>query len=606
MYQSFEEARAPAASGDRVKAIQRALKSRRLKALLVPHSDQHQNEFLPPAEERLAWLTGFTGSAGVAIVTEKGSALFVDGRYILQAPKQVDTKVFEVLQVPEAKPSSWLVDKLARGNAVGYDPALHTIKEIERLTKTLSAAGIKLNPVAENPIDAEWGEDRPEPSSAQIFLQPFEFAGRRTQDKITEVQAELADAGHDAVLLTVPDSVCWLFNIRGGDIKHTPIALAFAIVPASGSPTLFIDEAKVGDSVRTALNPFIDIAPLDQLDDKLKSLATDKAKVRLDPETVSMRFARALEADGAKFVSGDDPCTMPKALKNTAEIEGTRVAHIRDGVAMARFLAWLDEVGDSGKVDEVSAAIRLEGFRRETGQLKDISFDTISASGPHGAVVHYRPTNDSKRVLDKGSLYLIDSGGQYVDGTTDITRTVAVGKPTAEMRRHYGIVLKSHIAIAAARFPKGTRGQDLDPYARRPLWEAGLDYDHGTGHGVGSYLSVHEGPQRLSRLGSEVFEPGMILSNEPGYYREGKYGIRLENLILVTPLEKIEGGDRKMLGFETLTLVPFDRRLIDPKQLMPWELAWLNAYHARVRREIEPRLLSDDRPWLRHATAPIG
>jgi Xaa-Pro aminopeptidase len=606
MYQSFEEASAPAASGDRVKAIQRALKSKRLKAFLVPHSDQHQNEFLPPAEERLAWLTGFTGSAGVAIVTEKGSALFVDGRYILQAPKQVDTGIFEVLQVPEAKPSAWLVDKLVKGNAVGYDPALHTIKEIERLTKTLSAAGIRLNPVAENPIDAKWGEDRPEPSSTQILLQPLEFAGRRMQDKITEVQADLAEAGHDAVLLTVPDSVCWLFNIRGGDIRHTPIALAFAIVPASGRPTLFIDETKVGDPVRTALNPFIDIAPLDQLDEKLKSLATDKAKVRLDPDSVSMRFARVFETNGSKFVPGDDPCTMPKALKNTAEIKGARSAHVRDGVAMARFLAWIDEVGDSGKVDEVSAAMRLEAFRRETGQLKDISFDTISASGPHGAVVHYRPTNASKRVLDKGSLYLIDSGAQYVDGTTDITRTLAIGKPTPEMRRHYGIVLKAHIAIASARFPKGTRGQDLDPYARQPLWEAGLDYDHGTGHGVGSYLSVHEGPQRLSRLGSEVFEPSMILSNEPGYYLEGKYGIRLENLILVTALEEIEGGDRKMMGFETLTLVPFDRRLIDPKQLVPWELAWLNAYHARVRREIEPRLLSDDRPWLRHATAPIG
>ena len=606
MYQSFEEASAPAASGDRVKAIQRALKSRRLKAFLVPHSDQHQNEFLPPSEERLAWLTGFTGSAGVAIVTEKGSALFVDGRYILQAPKQVDTEIFEVLQVPEAKPSSWLVGKLAQGASVGYDPTLHTIKEVERLTKTLSAAGMKLKPVDKNPIDAEWGEDRPKPSSAQISLHPHEFAGRATQEKIAEIQAKLVEAEQDAVLLTAPDSVCWLFNIRGGDIKHTPIALAFAIVPAKGRPTLFIDEAKVGDPVRVALNPFIDIAPLDQLDEKLKSLATDKAKVRFDPDSVSMRFARALEANAAKFVAGEDPCILPKALKNTAEIEGARAAHVRDAAAMARFLAWIDEVGDSGKVDEVSAAIRLEGFRRETGQLKDISFDTISASGPHGAVVHYRPTNASKRILDKGSLYLIDSGGQYVDGTTDITRTLAIGKPTAEMRRHYGIVLKAHIAIAAAHFPKGTRGQDLDPYARRPLWEAGLDYDHGTGHGVGSYLSVHEGPQRLSRLGSEVLEPGMILSNEPGYYLEGKYGIRLENLILVTPLEQIEGGDRKMMGFETLTLVPFDRRLIDPKQFMPWELAWLNDYHALVRREIEPRLLSDDRPWLRHATAPIG
>lgn len=605
MYQSFDEASAPAASGDRVEAVLRELKSRRLKGFLVPHSDQHQNEFLPPSEERLQWLTGFTGSAGVAIVTENGSALFVDGRYILQAPKQVDTELFEVLQVPEAKPSSWLKETLVRGNAVGYDPALHTINEIDRLTKTLGAAGIRLTPVDGNPIDKLWGKERPKPSNAEIFAQPLEFSGKHAGEKIMKVQMALVEDEHDAVLLTSPDSICWLFNIRGGDIKHTPVALAFAIVPAKGRPTLFIDAAKVGDNMRGHLKPYTDIAAPEDLDGALKKLAGDKAKVRLDPETASMRFAQALQADGAKYVSGDDPCTLAKAIKTDAEIEGARAAHRRDGAAMVRFLAWLDEVSETGRVDEVAAAVRLEDFRRQTGQLKDISFDTISASGPHGAVVHYRATNASKRVLDKNSLYLIDSGGQYADGTTDVTRTVAVGKPTSEMRRHYGLVLKAHIAIASARFPKGTRGQDLDPFARRALWEAGLDFDHGTGHGVGSYLSVHEGPQRLSRLGTVAFEPGMIVSNEPGYYRKDAYGIRLENLILVTAPEKIEGGEREMMGFETLTLVPFDRRLIDPKQLTPSELQWLNDYHARIRREIEPLILSDDRPWLRHATAPI-
>jgi Xaa-Pro aminopeptidase len=606
MYQSFEEASAPAASGDRVTALVKELKSRRLKGFLVPHSDQHQNEFLPPSEERLAWLTGFNGSAGVAIVTDRGSALFVDGRYILQARKQVDRHLFEVLQIPETKPSRWLVDTLARGNAVGYDPALHTIKEIDRLTKTLGTAGIRLTPVPDNPIDSLWGQERPKLSAAPVITHPIEFSGRHAGEKIAQVQAKLGEDEQDAVLLTAPDSICWLFNIRGGDIKHTPVALAFAIVPAAGRPTLYIDPAKVGENVRNTLRPYVDIAKPEELEEKLKALAAEKAKVRLDPDSASMRFARALEADGVKFIPGDDPCTLPKAIKNKAEIAGARAAHVRDAVAMARFLAWLDEVSESGRIDEVSAAMKLEDFRRQTGQLKDISFDTISASGPHGAVVHYRPTNAAKRILDKGSLYLIDSGGQYVDGTTDVTRTVAVGTPTADMKRHYGLVLKAHIAIATARFPKGTRGQDLDPFARRPLWEAGLDFDHGTGHGVGSYLSVHEGPQRLSRLGTVELEPGMILSNEPGYYREGKYGIRLENLLLVTPPEKIEGGEREMMGFETLTLVPFDRRLIDPKQLERSELAWLNAYHARVRREIEPLLLSDDRPWLRHATAPIG
>ncbi len=605
MYQVFDEASTPAASSDRVEALLRELKKRRLKGFLVPHSDQHQNEFLPPSEERLAWLTGFTGSAGVAIVTASGSALFVDGRYILQAPEQVDTEIFEVLQIPKAKPSEWLKSKLVRNNAVGYDARLHTISEIERLTKSLGAAGIRLRALKDNPIDRIWGTDRPAPPQAEIFAQPLEFAGKGSGEKLIHVQMELVEAEHDAVLLTSPESICWLFNYRGGDIRHTPVALAHAIVPAKGRPTLFIDAEKVGEPMRDALKPFTDIAAPDELDAALTKLAKSGAKVRLDEGSASMHFANVLSAGGTKHVAGGDPCTLPKAIKTNAEQQGARSAQLRDGVAMARFLAWLDEVGETGRVDEVSAAIKLEEFRRETGQLKDISFDTIAASGPHGAIVHYRPTNDSKRVLDRNSLFLIDSGGQYTDGTTDVTRTVAVGKPTAEMKRHYGLVLRCHIAIASARFPEGSRGQDLDPFARGPLWAAGLDFDHGTGHGVGSYLSVHEGPQRISRLATEELESGMILSNEPGFYREGQYGIRLENLVLVRPAEKIDGGERKMLSFETLTLVPFDRRLIDPKQLMPWELDWLNDYHVRVREKLEPLIASEDRPWLRHATAPI-
>ncbi|HKB00499.1 MAG TPA: aminopeptidase family protein P, partial [Methyloceanibacter sp.] len=489
--------------------------------------------------------------------------------------------------------------------SIGYDPALHTVKEIERLTETLAKSGIKLVPVETNLIDAIW-QDRPKPAATAVVPYGIEYAGRSAQEKIRDVQAALAAENADAVLLTLLDSIAWLFNIRGGDIKHTPVALAFAIVPASGRPTLFIDPAKIGDNVKGEIREAADLAEPATLAERLKTLGEAQARVRLDPETASMRFAQALKAAGAQVVPGQDPCLMPKAIKNATEIAGARTAHLRDGVAMVRFLAWLDEVAVPGKIDEVAAAIKLEDCRRESGQLKDISFDTISAAGANGAIVHYRPTTKSKRVLEAGSLYLIDSGAQYREATTDVTRTIAVGMPTAEMRRHYGLVLKAHIAIATARFPKGTRGQDLDPFARRPLWEAGLDYDHGTGHGIGSYLSVHEGPQRLSRLGTVELEPGMILSNEPGYYREGHYGIRLENLVLVPPLEKIPGGTREMMGFETLTLVPFDRRLIHPKQLLPWELAWLNAYHARVRREIEPILLSDDRAWLRHATAPIG
>jgi Xaa-Pro aminopeptidase len=605
MYQIFDDVSSPAASGERVKALQRELKSRRLKGFLVPHSDEHQNEFLPPSAERLAWLTGFTGSAGVAVVLDKWAALFVDGRYTLQARAQTDPTLFDVLQTPEAKPSSWIADNLTKGAAVGYDPALHTVKEIERLTETLAKSGIKLNPVDTNPIDALW-QDRPKPSPAQVVPHGVEYAGRSAFDKIRDIQAELKEANVDAVLLTLLDSIAWLFNIRGGDLKHTPVALAFAIVPATGRPILYIDPAKVGDNVKGDLREVVELAEPAALTEKLKTLGEAHARVRLDPETAPIRFAQLLKAAGAQFVPGPDPCIAPKAIKNKVEIKGAHVAHLRDGLAMARFLAWLDEVAESGKIDEVAAAIKLEDCRRESGQLKDISFDTISAAGPNGAIVHYRPTSKGKRALQSGTLYLIDSGAQYRDGTTDVTRTVAIGTPTAEMRRHYSLVLRAHIAIASARFPKGTRGQDLDPFARRPLWDAGLDFDHGTGHGVGSYLSVHEGPQRLSRLGTVELEPGMILSNEPGYYREGHYGIRLENLVLVTPPARIDGGTREMMGFETLTLVPFDRRLIEAKQLLPFELAWLNAYHARVRREIEPILLSDDRAWLRHATAPIG
>jgi Xaa-Pro aminopeptidase len=605
MYQIFDDTSAPAASGERVKSLQREMKARRLKGFLVPHSDEHQDEFLSPSAERLAWLTGFTGSAGVAIVLEKGAGLFVDGRYILQARAQTDASLFEVMQTPDAKPSAWIAEKLGKGAAVGYDPSLHTIKEIERLTETLGKAAIKLVPVDANLVDLAW-QDRPKPSPASIVPHGIEFAGKSAQEKIRDVQADLHEQQVDAVLLTLLDSIAWLFNIRGGDLRHTPVAIAFAIVPASGRPTLFIDAAKVGDNVKGELRDYVDLADPAALVDRLKALGEAKARVRLDPESAPMRFAQLLKAEGAQFVPGQDPCIHPKAIKNEVEIKGARAAHLRDGLAMARFLAWLDEVAESGRVDEIIAAVKLEDCRRESGQLKDIAFDTISAAGPNGAIVHYRPTTKGKSTLKSGMLYLIDSGAQYREGTTDVTRTVAIGAPTAEMKRHYGLVLKAHIAIATARFPKGTRGQDLDPFARRPLWQAGLDFDHGTGHGVGSYLSVHEGPQRLSRLGTAELEPGMILSNEPGYYLEGRYGIRLENLVLVTPLEKIKGGTREMMGFETLTLVPFDRRLIEPKQLLPFELAWLNAYHAWVRREIEPILLSDDRAWLRHATAPIG
>jgi Xaa-Pro aminopeptidase len=605
MFQTFDEVGSPGAASERVKALRRELKARKLDGFLVPHSDEHQNEFLPPSAERLRWLTGFSGSAGTAIVLDTAAALFVDGRYTLQARDQPDPSIFEVLQIPEAKASKWLAAKLPKGGVVGYDPKLHTIKELERLTESLGKAEIKLAPQATNPIDHLWS-DRPAPPAAPVVPQELELAGRSAKEKIAEVQDVLKRAKTGAVLLSMLDSIAWLFNIRGADISHSPLALAFAIVPARGKPQLFIDPAKLGSNVRGHLKAAAEILPPDALEARIKALGEKSARVRLDPQTTPIRFAQALEAAGAKIVKGDDPCILPKAIKTKAEIEGARAAHLRDGAAMVRFLAWLDATAPSGRVDEVGAAIKLEQFRRETGELKDISFDSISAAGPHGAVVHYRPTRAASLKLRPRSLYLIDSGGQYSDGTTDITRTLAIGTPTAKMRRDYTLVLKGHIAIASARFPEGTRGQDLDPFARRPLWEAGLDFDHGTGHGVGSYLCVHEPPQRLSRFGTVEFQPGMILSNEPGLYREGEYGIRLENLVLVTPRAPIKGGNREMIGFETLTLVPFDRRLIDPGLLTREELAWLNTYHAEVRRRIGPLLKGRDKAWLRQATAPIG
>ncbi|HKA65649.1 MAG TPA: aminopeptidase P family protein [Methyloceanibacter sp.] len=605
MFQSFEEISSPGVVAERVRALRRELKSRKLEGFLVPHSDEHQDEFLPPCAERLRWLTGFSGSAGAAIVLENAAALFVDGRYTLQARAQTDTSLFDVLQTPEAKASKWLAAALPKGGLIGYDPNLHTIKEIERLIESLDKVGVRLQPQADNPIDLLW-QDRPAPSSAPVVPHGPELAGRSAAEKIAEVQETLQREKADAVLLTLLDSIAWLFNIRGGDITHSPLALSFALVPARGKPSLFIDPTKLGDNVRGYLKETAELLPPDALDARLEALGERGARARLDPETTPVRFAHVLEAAGAKIVAGEDPCILPKAIKNATEIEGTRAAHLRDGAAVVRFLAWLDENSSSGRVDEIAAAMKLEEFRRETGELKDLSFDSISAAGPHGAVVHYRPTTASNLKLKARSLYLIDSGGQYADGTTDITRTVAIGTPSVEMRRHYTLVLKGHIAVATARFPKGTRGQDIDPFARRPLWQAGLDFDHGTGHGVGSYLSVHEPPQRISRTGSAELESGMMLSNEPGLYREGHYGIRLENLVLVTPPAPIKGGSRKMMGFETLTLVPFDRRLIDPALLDRDELAWLNAYHVEVRRKIEKLLKGADRTWLRKATARIG
>ncbi len=459
-------------------------------------------------------------------------------------------------------------------------------------------------PTNRNLVDRVWGRARPPAPKDPVSLHPLKFAGRAAQDKIADIQKRLKTDRQDAVILTLSDSVAWTFNIRGSDIPHTPVALAFAIVPVTGKPELFLAPEKLEPAVRAHLETFAKISAPEALAARLKAQRAAGKRVRLDPNTASYWFARAL--GGAKrIVRGPDPSLALKAIKNAAEIKGSRAAHLRDGLAVTRFLAWLDAAAATGALDEIEAVRRLEGFRRATNQLREISFDTISGSGPNGAIVHYRVSEATNRKLRAGELFLIDSGAQYLDGTTDITRTVAIGKPTNEMRERFTLVLKGHIAIASARFPKGARGIDLDPFARRALWQHGLDYDHGTGHGIGSYLSVHEGPQSISRAGMAVLEPGMICSNEPGYYKEGAYGIRIENLVLVTELTKAPGADRETMGFETLTLAPIDRRLIVKEMLSPDEIRWLDDYHARVAAALGPELDEDARAWLKHATAPL-
>jgi Xaa-Pro aminopeptidase len=606
MFQTYEAPQSAGDQGERLRQLRQLMVQLGVDALLVPRADEHQGEYVARSAERLAWLTGFTGSAGLAVVARSAAALLVDGRYLVQAPTQVDTRLFQVLQVPQAKLSDWLIATLKTAQIVGYDPWLHTQASITELGQALAPKGIKLKALAKNPVDRVWGRERPAPPKGAVLPHALAYAGKSGQQKLSELQTTLRREDADAVILTQPDSIAWLFNIRGSDVAHNPVPLAFAVVPAAGKAELFIDKAKIGREAREHLAGLVKISDPAGLERRLASLKKAGKRVRLDPNTAANWFFRKLRGGKGRVVRGVDPCVLPKARKNATEVRGARLAHQRDGAVMARFLAWLDREAGAGTVDEISAARQLEILRSETQALKDISFDTISGSGPNAAIVHYRVTTASNRKLQPGQLYLVDSGAQYLDGTTDITRTVAIGAPTGEMQQRFTLVLKGHIAIATARFPKGTRGVDLDPFARRALWEAGLDFEHGTGHGVGSYLSVHEGPQNISRRGMTALEPGMILSNEPGYYKEGAYGIRIENLLLVEEAGLLDGGEREMMAFETLTLAPFDRALIVAALLSDQELAWLNAYHARVLKEIGPELGSTDRAWLAAATAPLA
>ena len=592
---------------DRLKALREQLKADRLDGFVVPLTDEHMSEYVGSYAQRLAWLTGFEGSAGSAVVLPEEAAIFVDGRYTLQVREQVSPTEWSYQSVPETSTTQWLEEHAPEGARIGYDPWLHTRDWVKKAKEALASRGAELVPVQRNPIDEVW-KDRPEASKAKLVVQPDQYAGKSAAEKRTEVGDWLAKHHADAAVLSALDSIAWAFNIRGQDVSRTPVALAYALVHADGTADLFVAGEKIDPDVRQHLGNGVRLHERSEFEGALSEL--NGKTVVVDPERAVSAIFDALERAGAKVLPLRDPTILPKAIKNPAEIAGQKAAQDRDGAAIARFLHWVDEEAPKGALDELTASDHLEALRRQNPELRDLSFDSISGAGPNGAIVHYRSSEKTNRKLEPGTLYLIDSGGQYVDGTTDITRTVPIGEPTDEMRDRFTRVLKGHIAIATAVFPKGTRGSQLDSFARSPLWEAGLDYAHGTGHGVGSFLAVHEGPQRISPVGSaysggdEPLQAGMILSNEPGYYKTGEYGIRIENLVLVVPRD-VDGAEKEMLGFETLTFAPIDRRLIDAEMLTPEELIWLNCYHAHVMARIGPQLSGSDFAWLQAACAPI-
>ena len=602
-FQTFEEPEAGVALTARLAALREELARRKLTGFVIPRADQQQNEYVPPSEERLAWLTGFTGSAGLAVVLPQDAAIFVDGRYTLQAAKQVDAKAWTVESLIDPPPESWVSAHLKAGDRLGFDPWLHTFAAAERLAAACAKAGAELVAVDGNPVDAIW-QDRPQPPLAPVAVHGLEHAGVTEADKLTQIRGEIAKLGVDALVVSDSHAVAWSFNIRGADVAHTPLPLSYALVPKEGRPTIFIDHRKLSNLTRDHLEQSADVREPDAMAPTLMALAKSGAAIALDNATAADALSRLIAGAGGKPVRGGDPVALLKAVKNATEIKGTKTAHVRDAVALARFLAWIDREAPSGKLTEIDAVEALETFRRDTGALKDVSFPTISGTGPNGAIVHYRVTRKSNRRIAPGDLLLIDSGAQYEDGTTDVTRTMAVGEPTDEMRDRFTRVLRGHIAIARAVFPDGTTGAQLDTLARQYLWAAGLDFEHGTGHGVGSYLSVHEGPARISKLGTTPLKRGMILSNEPGYYKTDGFGIRIENLELVVAAD-IQGAEKPMNAFETLTLAPIDRRLIDVAMLSRDELDWLNAYHARVRAEVRPALDEATKSWLDQATAEL-
>jgi Xaa-Pro aminopeptidase len=591
----------------RLAALRQQLKADRLDGFVVPLTDEHMSEYVGSYAQRLAWLTGFQGSAGSAVVLPEEAAIFVDGRYTLQVRDQVDGNHWSYQSIPETSIADWLKAHAPDGGRIGYDPWLHTKDWVEKAREALADKGAELVAVRRNPIDAVWA-DQPERSRARLIVQPDAYAGKSSAAKRQEMADWLKDEKAEIAVLAALDSIAWTFNVRGQDVDHTPVALSFALVHDDGTADLFVASEKIGDDVRQHLGNGVRVHERDEFERALGGFAGKT--VAVDPERSVAAIFEALDNAGARVIARRDPSILPKAIKNEVEIAGHRAAQARDGAALSRFLHWLSVEAPKGGVDELSAAAKLQSLRQQGGDLRDLSFDTISGAGPNGAIVHYRVSEATNRPLEMDSIYLVDSGGQYPDGTTDVTRTIVIGAPTAEMKDRFTRVLQGHVALARARFPEGTRGSQLDSFARQFLWAAGLDYAHGTGHGVGSFLAVHEGPQRISPVGSaqpggdEPLKAGMIISNEPGYYKTGAYGIRIENLVLVVTREAA-GAEKKLLGFETLTFAPIDRNLIDTALLSPDERRWVDDYHADVLRIVGPQLEGEAKAWLTEACQPL-
>ncbi|MSO92427.1 MAG: aminopeptidase P family protein [Rhodospirillales bacterium] len=590
---------------ERLRSLRVELKRRGLDGFIVPRSDEHQGEYVARRSERLAWLTGFSGSAGIAIVLKRKAAVFVDGRYTLQGIAEIDLGLYELHHLVDEPPSDWVGANLPEGAKLGYDPWLMAPAQLLRFQRACKAAGGELVPTNGNPIDAIW-TNQPRPPLSPIVVHDARFTGSTSTERRQTVAKSVAAEKLDAVVLTSPDSIAWLLNIRGNDVPYAPLALSFAVLYADATVEFFVDPRKVLPGLDRHFGKAVRIQGPEGLAPTLDRLGQEKKTVRLDHEKTPAWILWRLRKAGANVMRGNDPCQLPKAKKTRVELDGMRRAHVRDGASLTRFLAWIAKDARSGRLTEMAAADKLYEFRKENDNFRGPSFPTISAFGPDGAIVHYRATPKTNRKIKRGSLYLIDSGAQYLDATTDVTRTVAVGKPSAEMRDRFTRVLKGHIALATAKFPRGTTGSQIDVLARRALWEVGLDYDHGTGHGVGSYLGVHEGPQRISKVASTVpLQEGMVISNEPGYYKTGAYGIRVENLVAVVPVTGQGKTDRPLLGLETLTLAPIDTALVDPALLSDGEITWLNAYHKRVREKLRRHVDRATRGWLKRATKPI-